>query len=53
MVRFKYEDIEEDRRFDVMNIDGYDMILGTPFLYEWRRDWIHYIDDDRYCQRRS
>ncbi|PVF91198.1 hypothetical protein CPB86DRAFT_853745, partial [Serendipita vermifera] len=30
--KFRYEEIEETRRFDVMNIDGYDAILGTPFL---------------------
>jgi hypothetical protein len=29
-----YQDIHEDRTFDVINIDSYDMILGTPFLYQ-------------------
>ncbi|CCA74791.1 hypothetical protein PIIN_08760 [Serendipita indica DSM 11827] len=33
-VAFRYGDICEKRRFDVMNIDGYDVILGTPFLYQ-------------------
>ena len=33
-VRFKCHGVEEDRRFDVINIDGYDVILGTPFLFQ-------------------
>jgi hypothetical protein len=33
-VDFRYEEIDEKRRFDVMNIDGYDAILGTPFLFQ-------------------
>ncbi|CAG8640363.1 4466_t:CDS:2, partial [Acaulospora colombiana] len=32
--KIRYEEIEETRRFDVMNIDGYDAILGTPFLFQ-------------------
>ena len=26
--------VEEDRRFDVINLDGYDVTLGTPFLFQ-------------------
>ena len=33
-VRFDYQNIHEDRTFDIINIDSYDMILGTPFLYQ-------------------
>jgi hypothetical protein len=31
---FKYQTIKERRSFDIMNISGYDLILGTPFLYQ-------------------
>ena len=34
-VRFQYQKIDEDCYFDIMNIDGYDIILGTPFLYQY------------------
>nr|VWO95354.1 Uncharacterized protein [Ganoderma boninense] len=33
-VDFKYQDIECRHRFDVVNLDNYDMILGTPFLFQ-------------------
>ena len=33
-VKMQYEGINETRRFDVMNIDSYDVILGTPFLFQ-------------------
>ncbi|KZS86389.1 hypothetical protein SISNIDRAFT_476478 [Sistotremastrum niveocremeum HHB9708] len=33
-VDFKCLGISEKRRFDVANIDQYDLILGTPFLYQ-------------------
>jgi hypothetical protein len=33
-VQFKYQDIDKSRRFDVANLDAYDMILGTPFLFQ-------------------
>ena len=29
-----YQDIHENCTFDVININSYDMILGTPFLYQ-------------------
>jgi hypothetical protein len=29
-----YAKIQSRRRFDVMNIDGYDLILGTPFIWQ-------------------
>ena len=31
---FKYQAIKERHSFDIMNISGYDLILGTPFLYQ-------------------
>jgi hypothetical protein len=33
-VQFKYQDIDESRKFDVANLDAYDVILGTPFLFQ-------------------
>ena len=33
-VRFQYQTIDCDWRFDVANLDNYDAILGTPFLYQ-------------------
>ena len=33
-VDFKYQEIECKWRFDVVNLDNYDMILGTPFLFQ-------------------
>ncbi|KZS89811.1 hypothetical protein SISNIDRAFT_416465, partial [Sistotremastrum niveocremeum HHB9708] len=33
-VQLQYEDIDEKRHFDIMNVEGYDLILGTPFLYQ-------------------
>ena len=33
-VRMRYQGIDEERRFDVMNIANYDVILGTPFLFQ-------------------
>ena len=33
-VRFKYQSIDCERRFDIVNLDNYDVILGTPFLYQ-------------------
>jgi hypothetical protein len=29
-----YAKIRSRRKFDVMNIDGYDLILGTPFIWQ-------------------
>ncbi|KLO03938.1 hypothetical protein SCHPADRAFT_841209, partial [Schizopora paradoxa] len=29
-----YQEINETRRFDILNVDGYDLILGTPFLFQ-------------------
>ncbi|RPD59587.1 hypothetical protein L227DRAFT_586497 [Lentinus tigrinus ALCF2SS1-6] len=31
-VRFQYQDINEERYFDVLSVPNYDVILGTPFL---------------------
>ncbi|TFK80649.1 hypothetical protein K466DRAFT_503537 [Polyporus arcularius HHB13444] len=33
-VNFKYQVIDCSCRFDVVNVDNYDMILGTPFLFQ-------------------
>ena len=33
-VRFRYQSINCKRRFDIANLDNYDMILGTPFIYQ-------------------
>lgn len=32
--RFQYQNIDETRRWDVANIDHYDIVLGTPFLWQ-------------------
>ncbi|KZT31313.1 hypothetical protein SISSUDRAFT_975312, partial [Sistotremastrum suecicum HHB10207 ss-3] len=34
MIDFKYLEIDEKRHFDIMNVEGYDLILGTPFFYQ-------------------
>jgi hypothetical protein len=33
-VNLQYQTIDCDRRFDIVNLDNYDAILGTPFLYQ-------------------
>ena len=33
-VQFQYQDIDEERLFDIININSYDLILGTPWLYQ-------------------
>ncbi|QRW02440.1 Pol polyprotein/retrotransposon [Ceratobasidium sp. AG-Ba] len=35
VAKFLYQGIDEARRFDVINLDNYDMILGTPFLHQY------------------
>lgn len=35
-VQFAYQDINGPRRFDVVNLDNYDVILGTPWIYQHR-----------------
>ncbi|KAF9441160.1 hypothetical protein P691DRAFT_684813 [Macrolepiota fuliginosa MF-IS2] len=32
--RLEYQNIRESHRFDVINLSGYDIILGTPWLYQ-------------------
>jgi hypothetical protein len=32
--RIVYQTVDECHKFDVANIDNYDMILGTPFLFQ-------------------
>ena len=34
ITKFQYQNIDTDRRFDVANLDSYDLILGTPFIYQ-------------------
>ncbi|KAG9020934.1 hypothetical protein FS837_007741, partial [Tulasnella sp. UAMH 9824] len=33
-VEFEYQGIRENRRFDIINLENYDIILGTPFLFQ-------------------
>jgi len=33
-VKFQYQTINCDRRFDIVNLDNYDAILGTPFMFQ-------------------
>src|SRR5882762_1196773 len=33
-VDLQYQMIHEKRRLDIMNLDGYDLILGTPFMFQ-------------------
>lgn len=33
-ISFKYQDISETRYFDIINLSNYDVILGTPWLYQ-------------------
>ena len=33
-VNFQYQGINSDRYFDIINLDEYDLILGTPFMYQ-------------------
>ncbi|EJD44329.1 hypothetical protein AURDEDRAFT_166710 [Auricularia subglabra TFB-10046 SS5] len=32
--RFQYQNIDCEKRFDIANLDNYDLILGTPFLWQ-------------------
>ena len=34
--RFQYQEADYERYFDVINLQNYDLILGTPFLYQHR-----------------
>lgn len=33
-VKLKYQEIDETRTFDVINLNNYDVILGTPWMYQ-------------------
>jgi Retroviral aspartyl protease len=33
-MQFEYQNIKENRAFDIINVDSYDLILGTPFLFQ-------------------
>jgi hypothetical protein len=33
-VNLKYQNIDCERRFDIANLDSYDAILGTPFVFQ-------------------
>jgi RNase H-like domain found in reverse transcriptase/Reverse transcriptase (RNA-dependent DNA polymerase)/Retroviral aspartyl protease len=32
--RLQYQAVDEQRVFDIINVDSYDLILGTPFLFQ-------------------
>jgi hypothetical protein len=32
--RFQYQEIDEERQFDIINLSNYDLILGTPWMYQ-------------------
>ena len=32
--KFQYQSIDCERRFDIANINNYDVIVGTPFMYQ-------------------
>ena len=32
--RFQYQGIDEERHFDIINLSSYDLILGTPWMYQ-------------------
>ncbi|KIK33352.1 hypothetical protein CY34DRAFT_27054 [Suillus luteus UH-Slu-Lm8-n1] len=34
VVQLAYQTIKEERYFDVINLQSYDLVLGTPFLYQ-------------------
>src|SRR5882762_7383320 len=34
MVNLQYQTIDEQWQFDIMNLDGYDLLLGTPFMFQ-------------------
>ena len=33
-ISYSYQNIKDSRRFDVANLNDYDMILGTPWIYQ-------------------
>ena len=33
-VQFQYQEIDEKRTFDVINLNNYDLILGTPWMHQ-------------------
>lgn len=35
-VKFRYQSVNETKHFDIINLQSYDLILGTPFLYQHR-----------------
>jgi len=32
--RLQYQSIDEDRHFDIINLQNYDLVLGTPFMFQ-------------------
>jgi len=32
--RLQYQTIDEDRHFDIINLQNYDLVLGTPFMFQ-------------------
>ena len=41
--RFQYQGIDEERRFDIINLSNYAIILGTPWMYQRQARWIEEI----------
>jgi hypothetical protein len=39
MMQLQYQDINETRTFDVINLNSYDLILGTPWMHQ-HQIWI-------------
>jgi len=33
-VHFSYQNVREERFFDIINLQNYDLILGTPFIFQ-------------------
>ncbi|KIL55333.1 hypothetical protein M378DRAFT_1045040, partial [Amanita muscaria Koide BX008] len=33
---FEYQNIKEKRYFDIINLSNYELILGTPFMYQYK-----------------
>ena len=33
-IKLRYQDIDEARTFDIINLNNYDLILGTPWMHQ-------------------
>ena len=38
-IKLKHQNINETRTLDIININNYDLILGTPFMYQNQVAW--------------